>query len=105
MNGANRSLVKQFDTDGVSLFFEWPELKSFNDVHLFATVLPVARIVEQNESNGVHIRVSYNTLYNISIFVTSLCGSQRLVTSFSELYFGKSHHYDICASIMTEYTV
>ena len=95
MNATNNSLVKRFDRDGVSLFFEWPDLnESFTDVHLSATVLPPARIVVRNGSNAVHIniRVSYNTLYNISVFITSLCGSVKLVTSFNHLYFSKQYH-------------
>ena len=97
LNATNNSLVKRFDRDGVSLFFEWPELdessiESSADVHLSATVLPPARIVEQNGSIAVHITVSYNTLYNISIYITSLCGSERLVTSFNQLYFSKQNH-------------
>ena len=92
VNEANHLWTEHFNRNGVALLFEWPGLDSTYNVRISAvTVLPQAKITEQNESN-THFQVSYNTLYEINIlFSTSLCGSERLVTFLNErYYFSKS---------------
>ena len=79
-------MSETLESDSVRVTLEWTQenesLYSYN-----VSVTPqVASIL--TERTRLQLNVSYNTLYNVRILVTSYCG-QRSVTTSIELHYGE----------------
>ena len=74
-----RAVSENLESDSIRVALEWTQenesLYSYN-----VSVTPqVASIL--TERIGLQLNVSYNTLYNVRILVTSYCGQKSVTTS------------------------
>ena len=83
------------ETHGVSITLEWtPQVgESYN-----VTISPAIDVIF-TERASVNLRLLYNTVYNVSVTATSLCG-QLIRATFIELHYGEqqfvSDYYGFC---------
>ena len=73
------------ETDGVSITLEWtPQVGvSYN-----VTVIPAIDVIFTERAMSVNLSLLYNTVYNVSVVATSLCG-QLIRATFIELHYGE----------------
>ena len=73
--------------DGVTVTLEWTQGNPLYTYHV-NTVPQTIPILFSGNAN-VTLRVSYNTLYNVSVLAEHLCGDSN-ITIFTQLfYYGK----------------
>ena len=90
-------LSEHFEIDNITVILEWtPESSLYR--YNFSVVPQLEVEWFQNDNTRAHLTVVYNTLYNVSVIATHLCG-QNSVTAMIELYYGE--YIDIIYTLST----
>ena len=78
---------EQFGHDAVSVTLQWIPA-SFNSLYSYNVIVDPQVQLQFNGSTRVQLTLSYNTLYNVSVVATHLCGqnTNNMIT-FVELYY------------------
>ena len=76
-------MMELFESDGVTLTFEWHQNPYFSSYYVSVTPDVVMRT---NGNIFLKFTVPYNAFYNVSILATLPCGKKN-VTDFTELFY------------------
>ena len=79
------SILEWFESDSVMVTVEWMEESPFYSYHII--VVPQVEFMFTGRDT-VQLKVSYNTLYNVSVVASSSCGLNN-VTNMTELFFSE----------------
>ena len=76
-------LSEQFESDNVLVVLEWIQ----HDFHIYnvSTVPQLEHYDVDHEIARIHLNVSYNTFYNVTVIASSPCG-QKSMSNFIGLY-------------------
>ena len=72
----------EFEKDGVTIILEWDEVNPLYSVDV--SVIPELQV--NISGSTAQLKVTYNTMYNVSVIVSPPCGQSSVVV-FNKVYY------------------
>ena len=79
-----REQPADFENDGVTVILEWDERNPLYSVNVTVSVIPELQV--NISGSTAQLRVTYNTVYNVSVIISPPCGRSS-VAVFNQVYY------------------
>ena len=76
-----------FSSDGVTVTLEWTQKNALHSYYISATP-DLALWINGSANVNLKLKISYNTLYNVSIFAEPPCGGDNMI-GFIDIFYSK----------------